>query len=38
LAGHKESSTTKAEPAIVVVKTYDFVLWLLPKVEKFARS
>jgi hypothetical protein len=23
---------------IAVVKTYDLVLWLLPKVEKFARS
>ena len=26
------------DPAIVVGKTYDLVLWLLPKVEKFARS
>ena len=26
------------EPAVIVGKTYDFVLWLLPKVEKFARS
>ena len=26
------------QPAIVVVKAYDFVLWLLPKVEKFNRS
>ena len=26
------------EPAVVVGKTYDFVLWLLPKVEKFGRS
>jgi hypothetical protein len=24
--------------AVVVVKAYDFTLWLLPKVEKFARS
>lgn len=26
------------EPAIVVQKTYDVALWLLPKVEKFPRS
>jgi len=26
------------EPAVVVGKTYDFVLWLLPKAERFARS
>ena len=26
------------EPAVVVGKTYDFVLWLMPKVEKFSRS
>lgn len=26
------------ETAIVVEKTYDFLLWLLPKVEKFQRS
>ncbi len=26
------------EPAVVVGKAYDFVLWLLPKVEKFSRS
>lgn len=26
------------EPAVVVGKAYDFLLWLLPKVEKFARS
>ena len=26
------------EPAVVVGKTYDFVLWLLPKVEGFPRS
>ena len=26
------------EPAVVVGKAYDFVLWLLPKVEKFGRS
>lgn len=25
-------------PAVVVVKAYDFTMWLLPKVEKFARS
>jgi hypothetical protein len=30
---HKES-----EPAVIVVKAYDFTLWLLPKVEKFPRS
>ena len=28
----------ESEPAVVVGKTYDFVLWLLPKVEKFTRS
>jgi hypothetical protein len=28
----------QAESAVVVVKAYDFTLWLLPKVEKFARS
>jgi len=28
----------KNEPAVVVGKTYDLVLWLLPKVENFARS
>lgn len=27
-----------AEPPVVVVKAYDFTLWLLPKVEKFNRS
>jgi hypothetical protein len=26
------------ETAVVVQKTYDFLLWLLPKVEKFPRS
>ncbi|MEK7408318.1 MAG: diversity-generating retroelement protein Avd [Acidobacteriota bacterium] len=28
----------QSEPAVVVGKAYDFVLWLLPKVEKFPRS
>jgi len=28
----------RRETAIVVEKTYDFLLWLLPKVEKFPRS
>jgi hypothetical protein len=28
----------ESEPAVVVGRTYDFVLWLLPKVEKFPRS
>jgi len=28
----------REEPAVVVVKAYDFVLWLLPKAEGFARS
>ena len=23
---------------VVIVKTYDFTLWLLPKVEKFSRA
>ncbi len=26
------------EPAVVVVKAYDLVLWLLPKAETFSRS
>ena len=26
------------DPPVVVGKTYDFTLWLLPKVEKFSRS
>ena len=26
------------EPAVVVLKAYDFLLWLLPKIEKFPRS
>ncbi|MGH9671842.1 MAG: four helix bundle protein [Bryobacteraceae bacterium] len=29
---------SKQEPAVVVTKAYDFVLWLLPKVENFPRS
>ena len=28
----------QGESAVVVVKAYDFTLWLLPKEEKFARS
>ena len=28
----------QGEAAVVVVKAYDFTVWLLPKVEKFARS
>ena len=27
-----------SEPAIVVQKSYDWTLWVLPKVEKFPRS
>ena len=30
--------TQPDQPAVVVVKAYDFTLWLLPKVEKFSRS
>lgn len=30
--------SNQQEPAVVVVKAYDFVLWLLPKVEKFSRA
>jgi 23S rRNA-intervening sequence protein len=30
--------SAKQEPAVAVLKAYDFVLWLLPKVEKFPRS
>lgn len=26
------------EPAVVVQKAYDWVLWIVPKVEKFPRS
>ena len=29
---------SKPEPATVVLKAYDFTLWLLPKVETFPRS
>ena len=29
---------SKPEPAVVVVKIYDLLLWLLPKIEKYARS
>ena len=32
------SQPDREEPAAVVTKAYDFVLWLLPKVEKFSRS
>jgi hypothetical protein len=32
------ASADRSQTAIVVVKTYDLVLWLLPKVEKFPRS
>ena len=28
----------RRETAVVVEKTYDFLLWLLPKVEKFPRA
>jgi hypothetical protein len=30
--------SSKQEPAVAVLKAYDFVLWLLPKVETFPRS
>jgi hypothetical protein len=26
------------DPAVIVTKAYDFVIWLLPKAEKFPRS
>jgi hypothetical protein len=29
---------SELEPAVVVGKAYDFLLWLLPKAEKFPRS
>jgi hypothetical protein len=29
---------TPAEHPVIVLKTYDFILWLLPKVERFNRS
>src|ERR1017187_10556635 len=32
------SPGNRDEPAIVVAKAYDLVLWLLPKAEKFSRS
>ena len=32
------SSLERNPTPIAVVKAYDLVLWLLPKVEKFARS
>ena len=32
------SPGNREEPAIVVAKAYDLVLWLLPKAEKFSRS
>jgi hypothetical protein len=28
----------ESEPAVVVLKVYDLLLWLLPKAEKFPRS
>ena len=31
-------ATDRDAPAVVVGKTYDLVLWLLPKTEKFPRS
>jgi 23S rRNA-intervening sequence protein len=34
----KVPESAKQEPAVAVLKAYDFVLWLLPKVEKFPRS
>lgn len=30
--------TKSPEPPVVVTKSYDFVLWLAPKIEKFPRS
>jgi hypothetical protein len=30
--------SNREEPAIVVTKAYDLVLWLLPKAETFSRS
>ena len=30
--------TQPDQPAVVVMKAYDFALWLLPKAEKFNRS
>ena len=32
------TETSKQEPAIIVTKAYDLVIWLLPKVERFPRS
>jgi hypothetical protein len=34
----KAKQTGDANLPLVVGKTYDFVLWLLPKVEKFSRA
>jgi len=36
--GSMMSRVERSQAPIAVVKTYDFVLWLLPKVEKFARA
>jgi hypothetical protein len=32
------SPGNREEPAVVVTKAYDLVLWLLPKAESFSRS
>jgi hypothetical protein len=32
------SSSSETETAVAVVKAYDFLLWLLPKAERFPRS
>ena len=32
------SQVTRSEPAVVVGKAYDLVLWLLPKVENLPRA
>ncbi|NWF84546.1 MAG: diversity-generating retroelement protein Avd [Bryobacteraceae bacterium] len=31
-------STNEDEPAVVVVRAYDFVRWLIPKAERFPRN
>jgi len=36
--GSVMSRVERSQAPIAVVKTYDLVLWLLPKVEKFTRS
>ena len=39
LGGYSFVAEQKGDvPPVIVVKAYDFALWMLPKVEKFPRS